>query len=84
MQTKSIKRTCMSDHREGFQIKFTSSKKCSSGDEDLNMIFDSSMDKALKIMKKFKDKANDDSDLDDESENFNFENTEIRAKSNSY
>ena len=66
----------------GGSVNFTGAKKLSADSEEINTIFTSSVVKALKTNKKPKDKATDESELQDESEKFKIKKLDIGSKSN--
>ena len=64
---------------KGGRSKFTSTKNHSADGKNLNTLVASSMEKCLKLKKESKANAKDDSNLDAELENINFENIETSA-----
>ena len=55
------------------RAKFSDAKKWSTDDEDISMLIESDVTKALRMNNKSKAKARDDSNPDNESEHVNFE-----------
>ena len=68
-------------HVGGGHIKLTHANKYLDDGEDLNVLFASTVAKALKTNKQSKAKDTYDSQNDNESENFNFEHINIRLDS---